>query len=219
MEKKANERYRQFRNEMKRSAEICSSAETVSLAILSLVSFLGIFFLSEAMPQVMISFEKAVVFLLIFNLTTFLIIFGLPVAAEKIRERHLTWKFRKMFPEYVHCSGSDIKKYLENAEGKWNDSGNEALDYARFEEYFLKEEKNGLKYIKNVLSWTDESPASKRKELKKIFRGASLEEIKKMSEVALRNEMKEKTEKYLEYNEISFLDTGKDEDEIHKEKA
>lgn len=31
--------------------------------------------------------------------------------------------------------------------------------------------------------------------------------------------MKEKTEKYLEYNEISFLDTGKDEDGIHKEKA
>ena len=70
-----------------------------------------------------------------------------------------------------------------------------------------------------MLLWTDESSASKRKELNGILRGASLEEIKRMSETALSNEMKEKTEKYLEYNEISFLDTGKDEDGIHKEKA
>lgn len=219
MEKKGTERYREFRNEMKRSSEICGTAKTASLAILSIIGFLCIFFLPKAMPQVMISFEKAVAFLLIFNLTAFLIIFGLPVTAEKIRGRHLTRKFREMFPEYVHCTGTDIKKYLDNAEGKWHDSGNEVLDYARFEEYFLDEEKNSLKYVKTVLSWTDESPASKRKELKGILKGTSLEEIKRMSKIALGNEMKEKTEKYLEYNEISFLDTGKDEDGIHKEKA
>lgn len=219
MEKKVNERYRKFRNEMKRSSEICSTAETSSLAILSIIGFLCIFFLPKAMPQAMISFEKAVGFLLIFNLTTFLIILGLPVEAEKIRERHLTGKFHEMFPEYVHCTDTDIKKYLDNAEGKWNDSGSEKLDCARFEEYFLEEEKNSLKWVRKVLSWADESPASKRKELKGILRRVSIEEIKRMSEIALRNEMKEKTEKYLEYNEISFLDTGKDEDGIHTEKA
>lgn len=219
MEKKITERYREFRNEMKRSIEICSTVETSSLAILSIISFFCIFFLPKIMPQVMISFEKAVVFLMIFSLTTFLIIFGLPVMVEKISRRHLTRKFREMFPEYVHCTDTDIKKYLDNAEGKWHDSGNETLDCARFEEYFLDEEKNSLKYVKTVLSWSDESPASKRNELNGILRGASLEEIKKMSEIALRNEMKEKTEKYLEYNEISFLDTGKGEDGIHKKKA
>lgn len=219
MEKKGTERYREFRNEMKRSSEICGTAKTASLAILSIIGFLCIFFLPKVMPQVMISFEKAVVFLLIFNLTAFLIIFGLPVEAEKIKERHLVRKFREMFPEYVHCTETDIKKYLDNVEGKWNYSEDEKLDCAKFEEYFLEEKKNSLKYIKTVLSWTDESPASKRKKLNGILRGASLEEIKRMSEIALGNEMKEKTEKYLEYNEISFLDTGKDEDGIHKEKA
>lgn len=219
MEKKGTERYREFRNEMKRSIEICSTAETASLAILSIIGFLCIFFFPKVMPQVLISFEKADVPLVIFTLTAFLVIFQLPVTAEKIRERHLTRKFREMFPEYVHCTDTDIKKYLDNAEGKWHDSGNEKLDCTRFEEYFLEEEKNSLKCVKRVLLWTDESPASKRKELNGILRGASLEEIKKMSEIALRNEMKEKTEKYLEYNEISFLDTGKDEDGIHKEKA
>lgn len=219
MEKKGTERYRQFRNEIKRNCEICSTAETASLAILSIIGFLCIFFLPKIMPQVLISFEKAAGPLVIFALTAFLVIFQLPVTAEKISGIHLTRKFREMFPEYVHCTDTDIKKYLDNAEGKWHDSGNETLDCARFEEYFLGEEKNNLKHIKTVLSWTDESPASKRKELNGILRGASLKEIKRMSEIALRNEMKEKTEKYLEYNEISFLDTGKDEDGIHKEKA
>ena len=219
MEKEGTERYREFRNEMKRSIEICSTAETASLGILSIIGFLGIFFFPKVMPQVMVSFEKADVPLVIFTLTAFLVMFQLPVTAEKIRERHLTRKFREMFPEYVHCTDTDIKKYLDNAEGKWHDSGNEVLDYARFEEYFLDEEKNSLKYVKRVLLWTDESPANKKRELKGILRGASLEEIKRMSEIALGNELKEKTEKYLEYNEISFLDTGKDEYGIHKEKA
>lgn len=219
MEKKGTERYREFRNEMKRSSEMCGTAETASLAILSIIGFLCIFFLPKAMPQVMISFEKAAGLMVIFTLMAFFGIFGLPVAAEKIKERHLVRKFRKMFPEYVHCTETDIKKYLDNVEGKWNCSEDEELDCARFEEYFLEEAKNSLKWVRKVLSWTDESPASKRKKLNGILRGASLEEIKRMSEIALRNEMKEKTEKYLEYNEISFLDTGKDEDGIHKEKA
>lgn len=219
MEKKGTERYREFRNEMKRISEICSTAETASLGILSIIGFLGIFFFPKVMPQILTSFEKAVGTVIFVLTAALFVIFGLPLAAEKIRERHLTRKFREMFPEYVHCTDTDIKKYLDNAEGKWHDSGNEKLDCTRFEEYFLEEEKNSLKYVKRVLLWTDESPASKRKELKGILRGASPEEIKKMSEIALRNEMKEKTEKYLEYNEISFLDTGKDEDGIHKEKA
>lgn len=67
MEKKITERYREFRNEMKRSIEICSTVETSSLAILSIISFFCIFFLPKIMPQVMISFEKAVVFLMIFS--------------------------------------------------------------------------------------------------------------------------------------------------------
>lgn len=191
MEKKVNERYRKFRNEMKRSSEMCGTAETASLAILSIIGFLCIFFLPKAMPQAMISFEKAVVFLMIFSLTTFLIIFGLPVMAEKISGRHLTRKFREMFPEYVHCTDTDIEKYLDNAEGKWHDSGNETLDCARFEEYFLEEEKNSLKWVRKVLSWTDESPASKRKELNGILRGSVPGRNKK----DVRNCIKERDER------------------------
>lgn len=219
MEKKGTERYREFRNEMKRSGEICGAAETSSLAMFSIIGFLCIFFLPKAMPSVMKTFEKAVMFLMLFSAASVFCLFGVPAMAEGIRKRHLIRKFRKMFPEYVHCTVTDIEKYIDNAEGKWYDLGNETLDCARFEEYFLDEEKNSLKYVKTVLSWSDESPASKRKELKRILRGTSLEEIKRMSEIALGNEMKEKTEKYLEYNEISFLDTGKDEDGIRKEKA
>lgn len=219
MKKKGIERYNRFRKEMAKSSKIYNKFNTICTVMFNVANFLCLCFLPKVVSQFMISSEKITAFLLIFSTVNLLALFAAPFTFEKNLKMHLVKRFFELFPEYSHCADFEIVRYIETGDGKWSGSANEKYDYERFEKYFLECERSSLQYIERVLEDDNESPRNKRKDLKKILRGANLKEIKRMSESVSGNAMKLNTEKYLKEHGIAFMDTRKDKDGIYKKKA